>query len=83
MMEKINEIAQGQRCPKCSCDQLYQLADGRFKCVQCSSKYSAKKIRDDLKILHYFSLEIPANKAAKDLGFSYPMARNKYMRYRQ
>ena len=83
MMGKINEIAQGQRCPKCSCDQLYQLADGRFKCVQCSSKYSAKKIRDDLKILHYFSLEIPANKAAKDLGFSYPMVRNKYMRYRQ
>jgi hypothetical protein len=30
-------------------------------------KYSAKKIRDDLNILHYFSLEIPANKAAKDL----------------
>ncbi len=83
MVEKIKEIAHGQRCPKCSPDRLYKLADERFKCVQCKTKYTARKIEDDLKILHYFSLEIPANKAAKDLGFSYPMVRNRYMQYRQ
>ncbi|MCK4688919.1 MAG: IS1595 family transposase [Candidatus Marinimicrobia bacterium] len=83
MIEKIKEVAHGKRCPKCSHDRLYQLADGRFKCVQCNIKYSAKKIENDLQILHYFSLEIPANKAAKDLGFSYPMVRNRYMQYRQ
>jgi transposase len=82
-MEKISEIANGKRCPKCFHDRLYQLADGRFKCGKCHMKYSAKKIRDDLNILHYFSLEIPANKAAKDLRFSYPTVRNKYMQYRQ
>jgi len=83
MLERINEIAHGQRCPKCSHCRLYKLADNRFKCVVCGSKYSGKKIEDDLEILHYFSLEIPANKAAKDLGFSYPMVRNRYMQYRQ
>ena len=83
MLERINEIAHGQRCPKCSHCRLYKLADNRFKCIVCGSKYSGKKIEDGLEILHYFSLEIPANKAAKDLGFSYPMVRNRYMQYRQ
>jgi transposase len=46
-------------------------------------KYSPRRIKDDLTILHYFSLEIPANKAAKDLGCSYKKVRSKYMQYRQ
>jgi len=83
MLERINEIAHGQRCPKCSHCRLYKLADNRFKCIVCGSKYSGKKIEDGLEILHYFSLEIPANKTTKDLGFSYPMVRNRYMQYRQ
>jgi transposase len=40
-------------------------------------------IQDDLNLLHYFSLEIPANKAAKDLRFSYKRVRQKYQQYRQ
>ncbi len=44
---------------------------------------SAKKIYDDLDILHYFSLKIPATEAAKELKFSYNKVRNKYMEYRK
>ena len=40
-------------------------------------------IKDDYTLLHYFSLEIPANKAAKDLNFGYQKVRNKYMQYRE
>lgn len=82
MIKKIEQIIIGKRCPKCSFRKLFKLADGRYKCANCNFKYSSKKIENDLKILHYFSLEIPANKAAKDLGYSYPMIRNKYMQYR-
>jgi len=82
MIKKIEQIIIGKRCPKCSSRKLFKLADGRCKCANCNFKYSSKKIENDLKILHYFSLEIPANKAAKDLGYSYPMIRNKYMQYR-
>jgi len=51
--------------------------------LPCHLKYSPKKFSDDFAILHYFSLEIPANKTAKDLGFSYNKVRGKYMQYRQ
>ena len=83
MKEKVERAINGFRCSKCGSDHLYTLKDERFKCGQCGFKYSPKKLRDDLEILHYFSLEIPANKTAKDLGFSYVKVRNKYMQYRQ
>jgi transposase len=35
-----------------------------------------------LQLLHYFSLEIPANKAAKDLGIGYKRVHRHYMVYR-
>ena len=36
-----------------------------------------------LKILHYFSLEISANKAAKDIQCNYRKVSNKYKQYRE
>ena len=36
-----------------------------------------------MEIHHYFSLEIPTNKIARDLGFSYVKVRSKYIQYRQ
>jgi len=83
MIDRINAIANGKRCPKCYHDRLYQLANDRFKCGKCHTKYSIKKIKDDLSILHYFSLEIPVTKTAKDLRLSYPTVHNKYLQYRQ
>jgi transposase len=73
----------GEHCPRCNHTHLYRLSDNRVQCAHCRYKYSSQKLRDDVKLLHYFSLEIPANKAAKDLGFSYNKVRNKYMEYRQ
>ena len=83
MKEKIERAILGIGCPKCTKDNLYKLSDGRFKCSYCKFKYSSKKLKDDLQILHYFSLEIPANKACKDFGCSYTKIRTKYMQYRE
>ena len=83
MESLVIEYIDGTRCPGCGHTKLYRLGDHRFCCPRCSLKYSPSKLRDDLTILHYFSLEIPANKAAKDLEFSYNKVRNKYMLYRQ
>ena len=83
MEEKVTRFIVGKSCPFCSGDRVYRLRDNRFKCNRCSFKYSPKRFKDDLTILHYFSLEIPANKAARDLGFGYKKVRGKYMLYRQ
>ncbi|RMG23859.1 MAG: IS1595 family transposase [Methanobacteriota archaeon] len=82
MLEKIKRIISGKQCPKCGHDSLYTFKDKRFKCRKCGYKYSPNPMAKDLQLLHYFSLEIPANKAAKDLGWSYQKVRNSYMNYR-
>lgn len=83
MLEIIHGAITGTRCPYCGDTRLYRLADGRHQCRGCRSKYSPRRLDDDLQILHYFSLEIPANKAAKDLGCSYAKVRSRYMQFRQ
>ena len=82
MLKIIERIIHGKQCPKCGNEILYALKDSRFKCSACFFKYSPNRIEKDLKLLHYFSLEIPANKAVKDLGWSYHKVRNHYMDYR-
>lgn len=82
MLEKVKQIISGKQCPHCASDKLYSLQDKRFKCSCCFLKVNVNKIETDLNLLHYFSLEIPANKAAKDLGFSYNSVHKKYMQYR-
>ena len=83
MLVKIQNIIQGKECLRCSHQKVYTLSDARVKCSGCGYKYSIKRIEDDLRILHYFSLEIPANKATRDLGFGYNIVRTKYMHNRQ
>jgi len=82
MYNQIEQIIRGQQCPKCRQKELYWLSDRRLKCSSCYYRFSANKIRDDLTLLHYFSLGIPAHKAAKALRFSYRKVRAKYMQYR-
>mgnify|MGYP000695865335 CR=1 FL=1 len=72
MLENIERIIHGKQCPKCGNESLYTLKDSRFKC-------SPNRIEKSLKLLHYFSLKIPANKAIKDLGWSYHKVRDHYM----
>ena len=83
MKEKIHKYIEGRECPRCNKTYLYQMRDNRFKCQNCLYKYSYKKLSDDFNVLHYFSLEIPANKSARDLGMNYKTVRLKYMQYRQ
>jgi transposase len=83
MINKIEKIARGYLCPKCESTTLYKLSDKRVKCRQCGFKFSTVKVLDDFKILHYFSLEIPANKAAKDIQCNYRKVSNKYKQYRE
>lgn len=83
MEEKIHKYIEGKECPRCGKTHLYQMSDNRFKCHNCFYRYNYKNLRNDFKILHYFSLEIPANKTAKDMGFGYKKVRRKYMQYRQ
>jgi transposase len=83
MEERIRDIIDGKECPRCRGGHIYRMSDNRFKCYGCYFKYGTQKIKDDYVILHYFSLEIPANKTAGDLGFSYNKVRGKYMIYRQ
>jgi transposase len=82
MLNKIHKIINGILCPKCKGQKLFKLSDDRWKCSKCFYRFSAKRISDDLDILHCFSLEIPATKTAKDLRLSYNKVRNKYMEYR-
>jgi transposase len=83
MVETIQQIINGTRCPQCQGHGLFKIQDGRWKCSECSHRYSPKRVSDDLNILHDFGLEIPATKTAKDLKLSYNKVRNKFMEYRQ
>ena len=83
MLIKIQNIIQAKECLRCGHQKVYTLSDERVKCSHCGYRYSKKKIEDDLGILHYFSLEIPANKTARDLELSYKKVSGKYMQYRQ
>ncbi len=83
MRKKIEQIISGKQCPKCADPKLYQISDKRFKCSKCHYKFSKNKFYDDLILLHYFSLEIPANKASKDLKWNYRKVGSRYKKYRE
>ena len=83
MKRYIEQIINGRYCPECKNSRFYKLSDRRIRCTQCGFKLSPNKLSDDLTLLHYFSLEIPANKAAKDLGFGYNKVHRRYMQYRK
>ena len=83
MITELEQIIAGQKCPQCHSTRLYRLQDHRYKCAQCSLKINIQRLRRDLQLVHYFSLEIPANKAAKDLQLRYHTVHKKYVQYRQ
>ena len=83
MITELDKIIAGQKCSQCHSTRLYRLQDHRYKCAQCSLKINIQRLRRDLQLVHYFSLEIPANKAAKDLQLSYRTVHQQYAKYRQ
>jgi len=73
----------GRKCIYCGCYCLYRLADGRLKCRDCGRFYSLRKLRRDLEVLRYFSLELSANRVAKELGLNYRTVQDRYMSFRE
>src|SRR4030042_533745 len=76
-------ILRGRKCVFCGGYSLYKLADGRVKCWFCKRLYSLEKLRRDIEVLHYFALELSANRAASELGLSYKTVRGRYMTFRR
>ena len=84
MSEKFTgKFLEGRKCIFCGCWKPYRLADGRVKCRKCRRAYSLKKLQRDLAILHYFALELSANRTAKELGLDYGAVSSRYMFFRE
>jgi len=56
---------------------------GRIYCPKCQKRYSFKKATRIGKIIEYFTLEIPANKASKFLHLNYKTVYRIYQRLRE
>ena len=82
MLTEIDLIIHGKQCPRCHGNRMYRLRDQRYQCAHCFLKINVRKWQRDIQVLHYFSLEIPANKAAKDLHLSYHTVHRCYREYR-
>ncbi len=77
------KFLEGKKCIFCSNYGMYRLSDKRVKCRKCKRVYSLKKLRRDLDILHYFALELSANRTASELGVSYKTVSSRYMFFRE
>jgi transposase len=74
---------EGRKCVYCGSYGLYRLADRRVKCKSCGRFYSLVKFRRDIEVLHYFSLELSANRTARELGLNYKTVQSRYMFFRE
>jgi transposase len=84
MVKKLSaNILRGRKCTFCGSYSTYRLADGRVKCGKCRKRYSLSKLAKDLEILHYFALEISANRTSKELNLSYKTVSSRYMFFRE
>jgi len=84
MVKKLSaNILRGRKCAYCGSYRTYRLADKRVKCADCGRRYSLVKVVRDLQILHYFALEISANRTAKELGVSYKTVSSRYRFFRE
>jgi len=84
MTKKLSaNILRGRKCAYCGSYRTYKLADGRVKCGKCDKRYSLKKVARDMEILHYFALEISANRTSKELGLGYKTVSSRYMFFRE
>jgi len=61
----LEKFLEGKKCIFCGKYGLYRLKDKRIKCSNCQRKYSLRKLKTDLAVLKYFTLEISASKVKK------------------
>jgi len=84
MAKKLSaNILRGRKCAFCGSYSTYRLADRRVKCGKCKKRYSLTKLAKDLEILHFFALEISANRTARELNLSYKTVSSRYMFFRE
>jgi len=79
----VANFQRGRKCIFCRKYTLSILGDKRIYCKTCKKRYSLKKLRTDLEVLHYFCLELSARKAALDLGLSYNTVKHRYDKFRR
>ena len=77
------KFLEGRKCISCGKYKLYRLTDKRVKCGVCGKYYSLSRLRRDVEVLYYFSLELSANKTAKLLGLDYETVYSRYMFFRE
>ena len=77
------KFVEGRKCIYCGKYKPYRLANKRVKCGSCGRFYSLSKLRCDLDILHYFALELSANKTADVRGFNHKTVHSSYMFFRR
>ena len=73
----------GRKCWFCGNYGLSRLADKRVWCSNCRHKYSIRKLKNDLKVLYYFYLEVSARKCSYELKLSYNTVAKRYSTYRK
>ena len=83
MYDTFSRYILGRKCPFCDHSSLYKMGDGRFKCGHCRTKYSLRKLRNELKILYHFYLETSARRTAKELRTPYKTVYNRFMHFRR
>lgn len=79
----LEKFLEGKKCIFCGKYGLYRLNDKRVKSPNCQRKYSLRKLKNDLEVLKYFTLEISASKVAKILNLSYNTVSQRYRKFRE
>src|SRR3989339_427175 len=72
-----------RKCVFCHYSRVRTNSLGRIYCPRCKKRYSFKKTERVKKIIEYFALEIPANKASKVLHLNYKTVYRVYQRLRR
>lgn len=71
-------------CPKCNHYATYKISDSdRFRCRNCSNRFSGRRITTEIKVLEYFALEVSARKTSQQLELAYNTVRSIYQLARE
>lgn len=70
-------------CFFCGSEKIKEHSLGRIYCLECRKRYSQKRITNAKKIIEYFALEVPANKASKFLNLNYKTVHRTYQDLRK
>lgn len=76
-------MAKTDSCFFCGSENTKQHSLGRVYCLDCKKRYSQKRIANAKKIIEYFALEVPANKASKFLNLNYKTVHRTYQNLRK